>query len=686
MDEYRVRVRIYAGVVLTVFLILGARLAYLQLGSAATESGTDNSNAVRERSVEAARGAIYGRDGTLLADNRPTYTIRLTPRYFDRSKIPLLADLLGVADSTVARKLQEAREWSAFRPSRSFREVSFETFSRVQEHLYELPGVSHEIELRRRYPSDAHAAHALGYVREIGEATLARMDDERYRPGDYVGKTGVEKAYESVLRGERGSELVLVNVHGSEVMPYKNGREDEPPTGGYDLHLTLDHDVQVLAESLFVGKRGAAVALDPDNGEILSFVSKPDFSPSIFARSVSGAAWDSLRSAPTDPLYNRATRSGFPPGSTWKPFMSLVALETGIIGPNEQMNCPAGYRVGRRVFRNHGGKDEGRITVKKALEVSCNTFFYQVMEKMPLGTWHTWAKEFGFGQKVPLDIGQQAPGLIPDSSYFDRVYGRWTEGYLINLGIGQGDMSTTPLQLARYAAALGNEGTLPSPHFVQKMVHPQTGEVRSPDVPPAEDIPIDSVYFETVKQGMHRVMTDGTGQWVQIPGIPSAGKTGTAQNPHGEDHSLFILFAPLDDPEIAVAVAVENAGYGASAAAPIASLMAEQYLTDSIATTWQRRYWIKRLRDSVRSAPPKGFGRGMPDSTESAPEEPVQQLNTDAPSDPSPGDTTRATTAALVPNRRGSNGTAAHSRVSGSPPRTGSTASHDVRRVRPRHP
>jgi penicillin-binding protein 2 len=306
--------------------------------------------------------------------------------------------------------------------------------------------------------------------------------------------------------------------------------------------------------------------------------------------------------------------------------------------------------VGRRVFRNHGGQNEGMITVEKAIEVSCNTFFYQVMEEMPLGTWHHWAKEFGFGQKAPLDIGEQAPGLIPDSSYFDRMYGRWTEGYLINLGIGQGDMSTTPLQLARYAAALGNGGTLPSPHLVQKMVHPQTGAVRRPDVPPPEEIPIDSAYFETVRRGMHRVMTDGTGQWVRIPGIPSAGKTGTAQNPHGEDHSLFIMFAPYEDPEIAIAVAVENAGYGATAAAPIASLMAEKYLKGNIADEYLRQHWIRRLRDSVRSAAPKGFGGGTPDSPDTTSSPPPQNLNTEAPSD-SPPDTA-ATTAARRSDRR----------------------------------
>lgn len=646
MDEYRIRVRIYAGVVITVFLLLGVRLAQLQLVASDGETAAAG-NAVRERPVEAARGAMYDRDGTLLADNRPTYTIMLTPRYFDESKTSLLADLLGVPDTTVERKLKEAREWSAFRPSRSFRGVSFDTFSRVQEHKYELPGVTHEIELRRRYHTSAHATHALGYVREIGDAVLARKKDEGYRAGDYVGKTGIEKAYESVLRGERGSEFVLVNVRGTEVMPYRDGNRDQPPVGGYDLHLALDHEVQALAESLFVGKRGAAVALDPDNGEILSFVSKPDFSPSIFSKSVSDAAWDSLRSRPSDPLYNRATRSGFPPGSTWKPFMALVALETGQLTKTEKLDCPAGYRVGRRVFKNHGGQDEGRISVRKAIEVSCNTFFYQVMDDMGLGTWHEWAKKFGFGQAVPLDIGEQAPGLIPDSSYFDRAYGRWGRGYTINLGIGQGDMSVTPLQLARYAAALGNGGQLPSPHFVRKMVHPQTGDTRRPEMPPATSIPIDSTHFETVQQGMRRVMTDGTGRWVQIPGIPSAGKTGTAQNPHGDDHSLFIMFAPYEDPEIAIAVAVENAGYGATAAAPIASLMAEKYLKGEIADEWLRQHWIDRLRDSVRSAPPKGFGGGARDSAAAPVSPPPNRLNTEAPAE-SPPDTASSATPTTV--------------------------------------
>jgi len=620
MDEYRIRVRIYAGVIVVVLAILGIRLVQLQVVSADTYWGASQSNAVREQRVQPARGAIYDRSGTLLVDNQPSYTIMITPRFFDPEKTDLLAGLLGVADSTVQRKLAEARDWSVFQPSRSFREVSFNTFSRVQEHLYELPGVSYEIEQRRRYHTDAQATHALGYVREIDKRMLRRMEQDGYRQGDRIGTTGLESFYEPQLRGRQGSEFMLVDVRGREVKAYRDGSEDRRPVSGYDLHLALDHKVQALAESLFVGKRGAAVALDPDNGEIISFVSHPDFDPNVFSQAMSGEVWDSIRTAPSDPLYNRATMSGFPPGSTWKPMMSLMALQEGMITANQKIDCPPGYRVGNRVFHNHGYKDEGWIDVEEALEVSCNTFYYHLMMETDVNTWHDYARMFEFGQKIPIDVADQRAGLIPDSTYFDDTYGRWTAGYTVNLGIGQGDMSVTPMQLARYVAAIANGGTLHVPHFVRKLVHAETGETIEPEVPEPSTVPIDSVHFATVRAGMRRVMENGTGQWVQIPGVSSGGKTGTAQNPHGEDHSLFILFAPFDDPEIAVAVAVENAGYGGTAAAPIASLMAEQYLNGEIKPDeWQRRYWIRRLMEEVRSAPPKGFGAPVDEE----PDEPV---------------------------------------------------------------
>ncbi len=621
MEDYKLRVRIFAAVVLAVLGILCGRLVQLQLVRGDAYWGESRNNAVRQQWVQPARGAIYDRDSTLLVDNAPSYTIMLTPRYFDPSKTSLLADLLGVADSTVTRKLQEAREWSVFRASRSFREVPFDVFSRVQESRYRLPGVSYEIEQKRRYHTEARAAHALGYMREIDGRELSELSADNYRQGDRIGKSGVEKAYESMLRGTPGSEFKLVNVRGLEVKPYRDGAEDRPPESGYDLHLSIDHTVQALAESLFVGKRGAAVAVDPSNGEVLSMVGSPDYRPDLFTKSVQEQAWDSLRSHPSKPLFNRATMSGKPPGSTWKPFMSLVALQEGIIGPETKVDCPAGYRFGRRTFRNHNNEDHGKIGVQKALEVSCNTFYYQLMMEMDVNTWHDWAKTFGFGQRVPIDIGDQRPGLIPDSSYFNNAYGtgRWTAGYTINLSIGQGDMVVTPVQLARYTAALANGGTLHPLHLVKSIRHPETGEMIQPSLPEPDDIPIKDRYFQVVREGMRRVMENGTGHYVQIPGASSAGKTGTAQNPHGEDHSLFIMFAPYDDPQIAVAVIVENAGYGASAAAPIASLMAEQYLNGEVADTWLRNFWIDKLMNEVRSAPLKSEEVPAPPPAQEAP-------------------------------------------------------------------
>lgn len=590
---------------MTVFVILGGRLVYLQVFDNEAYWGASQSNAVREHPVVPARGAFYDRSGTLLVDNAPSYTLMFTPRYVDEETMPELARLLGVPDSVVTNRLNEARNWSMVRPSRAFSNLDFDTYSRIQERLYRLPGVSFDVDAKRRYHTSMRAPHALGYISEIDGTRLAQLRDTGYRPGDRIGVTGLEAAFESELRGSYGSEFVVVDVRGREVQSYRDGANDRPPQSGYDLHLTIDHEVQALAESLFVNKRGAAVALDPDSGEIISFVSHPDYDPELFAQSIPAATWDSLRSDPQDPLYNRATMSGFPPGSTWKPFMSLVGLEEGIIPPNENqlVDCPAGYQVGNRTFRNHQSKSHGRISLEEALEVSCNTLYYDVMMNLDVNTWAEWAQRFGFGQEVPFDVSNQLPGLIPDSSYFDRTYGRWTAGYTVNLGIGQGDMSVTPLQMARYTAALANGGDLPSPHFVRYAEHPSTGERIMATPPPLEPTGVAPDHVARVREGMRRVMESGTAQWVSIPEIESGGKTGTAENPHGENHSLFIMFAPFDDPEIAIAVAVENAGYGGSVAGPIASFMAEKYLTGTIADTWERRYWMDRLLNEERSEP-----------------------------------------------------------------------------------
>ena len=546
---------------------------------------------------------IYDRAGVLLVDNKPNRTITIIPRRFDPDRIPILAGLLGVPDSLVAARLAAARKRSAFQPSKAFRNVPLDHFHRVVENLYRLPGVEYELDFTRHYHTQATAAHALGYVREITDRELARFGNRGYVQGDLVGKAGVESRYEAYVRGRLGSELKIVDVRGLDIQSYQNGLYDLDPTGGYDIHLGLDSGLQALAESLFVDKRGGAVALDVASGAILAMVSKPDYDPAIFTQSMDVGTWNHLTNSPEKPLYNRATMNLHPPGSTWKPFMALLALEEGLITPTETIHCPGYHPLGGPgIFRDM--KVHRHIAVEEAIEKSCNTFFFEVMMRTDVNTFSRYAHMFGFGERPPTDIGERSAGLIPDSAYFDRTYpSGWTVGYSINLGIGQGDMGVTPLQLARYVAAVANRGTLPTPHLVTRIEHPETGEVLRPNLPTPKKLPIRKEHFDVVREGMRRVMESGSGRWVQIPGIPSGGKTGTAQAPGGRrDDSVFIMFAPYDDPRIAIAVQVENAGFGATAAAPIASFMAERYLTGSISTSPSRQWMLSAVLE-VRSQP-----------------------------------------------------------------------------------
>ena len=587
--------------IIVIIGILGLRVAQHQIIDVEEYTGESRSNAVRETRVHPSRGAVFDRNNILMVDNEPTYTVTITPRTFQPENIPVLAELLEVPDSVVAKKLSDASRRSRFQPSKAFREVPFDRFSRVIENLYRLPGVSYEEVFKRRYHTDATAAHALGYIREITDSELRYLRDKGYRQGDLLGKSGIEKNYESYLRGRLGSELRMVNVHGLEVKSYQDGVHDLDPLGGFNLHLGIDANVQALAESLFVGKRGAAVALDPNTGAIIAMVSKPDFDPQIFSQSVDQATWHYLNNSPEKPLYNRATMNLLPPGSTWKPFMALMSLQEGNITPTATYFCP-GYHPfgGPSLFRDMHA--HGSIAMRQAIQRSCNTYFFEMMMRTDEDTFAKYAHMFGFGEEAPTDILEQTPGLIPDSAYFNRMYPRgWTAGYSINLGIGQGDMGVTPLQLARYVAAIANKGKLQPPHLVTKLVHPETDEVIYPSLPAPREIPIKEEYFDVVREGMRLVMEAGTGYSVQIPGITSAGKTGTAQAPGDrKDNSVFIMFAPFDDPQIAIAVEVENAGFGATAAAPIASFMAEQYLKGEISDDPYRQGRLKTVM-AVRS-------------------------------------------------------------------------------------
>lgn len=598
-DDMIRRGRLFMVVSAIVVGLLLLRLVKLQILDNRVYSGESRSNAVRELRVTPARGTIQDRNGRLIVDNEDTYTVLLTPRYFDPDRAGLLASILSVPDTVVARKLDEARGWSPFRPSPAFRSVSFDVIARLLEHRDRLPGVTYEAAQKRRYVAPFRATHVLGYVREITRGELDRRSGQGYRSGDLVGKSGVESAYEEALRGRMGSAFRLVNVHGQEVDAFRGGAEDRSPLAGEDVYLTIDYDLQALAESLFVGKRGAAVALDPNTGEILALVSKPDFDPDMMSRPLTPEAWEYLTSSPEKPQFNRATQSLLPPGSTWKPLVALMALEEGAITPRSTVTCNGGHPIGRgRFFRCM--HVHGTIAVEEAIEQSCNTFFFEMMTRIDVNTFARYARAMGFGLRAPLDVGEEDTGLIPDSAYFNARNPRgWTVGTPMNLGVGQGDMGVTPLQLARYMGAVGNGGELHTPHLVRALREPD-GSLVYPEYPEPVPLPFSREHVALVRRALRSVMEQGTGRWIQIPGIPSAGKTGTAQNSRGEDDSVFIMFAPFDEPRIALGVMVENAGFGSTAAGPIASLLAEKYLTGSIAP--QRMPLLERTLQ-VRSAP-----------------------------------------------------------------------------------
>lgn len=580
MFEYKFRFRVFAGLVLVIISVLVLRLIWLQIIDSRSYTGESRSNSLREMRVLPARGVIYDRNGVLMVDNQLRYSVSLTARYFDRDRVPLLARLLHVEDSVVVRELDEARRWNSFRPSIAFTDLSLDMISRIEENRYRLPGVDFEVSQRRRYLTDANAWHALGYVREITDEGLDTWRQLGYRQGDMIGKAGIERTYERELRGELGSQFKLVNKFGREFKSFRDRAADLDPVSGYDLILTVDSKVQALAESLFVNKRGAAIALDPSTGGIIALVSEPSVDPRIFSNSVPGSTWVDITTSEEKPLFNRATMSGMPPGSTWKPFMSLVGLQTGLVTEHSKYQCRGRYVLGNRAFRDFNDTVHGSIDIVHAIQHSCNAFFFDMMMKIDVNQFKYWATQFGFGQRLPIDIGEQDSGLMPDSAYFNSRYpSGWTPGYSINLGIGQGDMTVTPMQLARYVAAIANGGWLHTPHLVARIVHPETGEEIEVENEPSRRIPIDPQHFQTVREGMRRVVELGSGRGARIDGVPAGGKTGTAQAPgDAADHSLFILFAPLDNPRIAVAVLVENGGFGATQAGPIASLMAEQYL------------------------------------------------------------------------------------------------------------
>jgi penicillin-binding protein 2 len=521
------------------------------------------------------RGVFYDRNLKVMVDNIPAYTLRITPAEYDPKLNQLLDKILGVDSGYVSSILLKNKIYSRYLPIRIKRGIDFKVVSWLEENSEYLPGVDYVVEMQRGYPLGIMASHAFGYTKEVLPEQLEKEKDY-YKPGDYVGHTGIEKQYEKELRGVKGFDYVLVNSHRREIGKYKNGEQDVKSIKGKDLVLSFDADVQKVGEEEMKGKRGAIVAIEPKTGEILALVSAPDYNLEQFSYVTSREYLQQLYNDDEKPLFNRATMSLKPPGSTFKLFEAATALDLGLITPSTTIYCGGGFTFGR-FFKCHGV--HGSLNVIHAIEKSCNTFFYNLIYKIGLEKWKEYALKFGFSKKTGIDIGEESAGFIPDENYYRKMYGeKWPRSIMASLGIGQGEVGVTPIQLAQYVALIANDGNSVQPHVVKGYLDDNTKQI-IPFKFPEIKTGIKKEVFDIVKEGMFLVVNGaGTATQIRMNDIKIAGKTGTAQNPHGKDHALFVCYAPADDPNIAIAVVVENVGFGATYAAPIAKKLIEAYL------------------------------------------------------------------------------------------------------------
>ncbi len=563
-------------IVVGCFALLGFRLFQMQIIEHTSYSEKAANNAIKGIELTPLRGVFYDRNMNVIVSNIPAYTLRITPAEYDTTLNKYLEAILGEEPGYINKILYGNRLFSKYVPIRIKRGIDFKVVSWLEENSEHLPGVDYIVEMQRGYPAGIRGSHMFGYTKEISPALLEKHK-EYYKPGDYIGFSGIEKAYEKFLRGKKGYEYVMVDSRRKEIGRFKNGTEDIPSVKGDDLVLTIDSDIQRAAEDALKGFRGAAVAIEPKTGEILAFVSAPDYDLNEFSYVTSKDYLQKLYNDPDKPFFNRATMAANPPGSTFKLMEAICALNTGTITTSTTFTCRGGQDFYGRYFQCDAV--HGTLNVVHGIEHSCNVFFYNLIYKIGMSNWDEYAKKFGFGQETHIDIGEEAHGFIPTPQYYQKLYGTdWPKSIMASLGIGQGEVNVTPIQLAQYVSLIANDGVTYTPHLVRGYLTNDTKKL-VPFSFKKIDIGIDSSIFNIVKEGMFLVVNgSGTAASIRSKDIQIAGKTGTAQNPHGKNHALFIGFAPFDNPKIAVAVFIENVGFGATWAAPIAKKMIEAYL------------------------------------------------------------------------------------------------------------
>lgn len=579
-------------VVKIIFIVVGVifvvRLAVLQLFSSEYRD-LARMQALRDVTQYPARGLIYDRNGNLLVYNEAVYDLMVVPRMTKGLDTADFCRTVGISHREYEERMKKARSYSPYSASIFMKQISKEEYGRWQNMLYKFRGFYISQRTLRIYDRPI-AAHVLGYVGEVNNADLER--NPYYKQGDYIGKSGLESSYEEILRGVKGKKVMHVDVHNTEIGSYQNGAYDTAAVEGENLYTTLDANLQEYAEKLMQGKRGCVVAIEPKTGEVLTLVSAPCYDPNLLVGRVRGRNYDTLSHDISKPLFNRALQAQYPPGSIFKVAQAMIALQLGAITPGTGFPCDKSV-VG---CHNH----PSARSVREAIKMSCNPYFYYTYKRViqqgkygniykdsqyGLTVWHDYMLRFGFGRRLDIDLPNVAKGNIPDTAFYNKWYGRerWAFSTIYSNSIGQGEVQVVPLQMANLACIVANGGYFYMPHLVRYVGSDSTMIEKYRE---RHETGIDKGYFKFAQQGMYDVVHEagGTARRANIADIAVCGKTGTAQN-KGVDHSVFIAYAPADNPKIAVAVYVENAGAGGVWAAPIASLVIEKYLRHEVKRT-----------------------------------------------------------------------------------------------------
>jgi penicillin-binding protein 2 len=602
------RALLLSGVSLFGFAVVTVGLARLQIVQHEELKRLSNENRVRVEVLRAPRGTIYDRNGVLLADSAPSFNIVFRPFPTESTarvqevRNPLWVSRVGSLLQTDTAEVRRAVEL-ATKSGKSavlIRNAPFELWAGVEELREELPGIEVQPEPLRRYLHGTMAAHLLGYAGQINDQELEKRPD--YQRGDLIGRTGVERSFEDSLRGEDGAEFVVVDAAGRRVSRY--GKEPQRrPKAGHDLTLTLDIRVQRALEDVMSDvPRGAAVAIDPRDGGILGMVSRPAYDPNEFSVGLTRDRWRELSSGGAHPLMNRAIQGRYPPGSTYKIVTMLSALSAGLAEPETRLQpCPGHYMFGGRSFGCWKREGHGSLDFIGALQHSCDVYFYQIGPRLGLERLEATSRAFGLGKTTGIDLPQEAGGLVPSQKFYDRRLGKGVrlKGTMLNLAIGQGELLVTPIQLALLLAETSTHGKQIHPHVVRAV----EGRPYAPATAEAPVIQARPESWNAVNQALELVVEAGTATSSRVPGVRVAGKTGTAQNPHGEDHALYACYAPADNPQIALAFVIENGGHGGSAAAPRAGrVLRGIFLPDSLNPDLRQRKLGPRIVESVAAA------------------------------------------------------------------------------------